>query len=196
MDGNDNMLLLAVLVAILAVAAIWLWSRRNRSQHLEKHFGPEYHREVARTGSRDKAEAELLARQKRVDELHIVPLAPDEAQRFTQQWRAVQARFVDNPRGALAEADQLVRDLMQRRGYPMGEFEQRAADISVHHPQVVEHYRAAHEIADGDRRGQVDTEGMRQAVIHYRALFAELLETRDGDRGDGHAHHHGMRTQS
>lgn len=197
MDGNDNMLLLvAVLVAILAVVAIWLWSRRSRSQHLEKHFGPEYHREVARTGSRDKAEAELMARQKRVEDLHIVPLAPTDAQRFTQQWRAVQARFVDNPRGALAEADQLVRDLMQRRGYPMGEFEQRAADISVHHPQVVEHYRAAHLIADGDRRGQVDTEGMRQAVIHYRALFAELLETRDDDRDGGRAHHHGMRTQS
>lgn len=145
-------------------------------------------------GSRDKAEAELLARKKRVDDLDIVPLSPADAQRFSQEWRSLQSRFVDNPRGVLADADLLVRELMQKRGYPMGDFERRAADISVHHAGVVDHYRAAHALTERDRRGEVDTEGMRQAVIHYRALFAELLEV---DKPQPPTQHHPeMRTQS
>jgi hypothetical protein len=174
MDSN-MMLVLLMILALVAIAVV-LHFRRHQSHVLEKRFGPEYERTVGQFGSRGKAEAELMARQKRVEELDIVPLPPQEAARFADEWRMLQARFVDDPKGSLAEADRLVTQLMQRRGYPMGDFERRAADISVHHPRVVEHYRAAHEIARRDLDGQVDTEGMRQAVIHYRALFAELLE--------------------
>jgi hypothetical protein len=172
---NNMMLVLLVLVALVAVAGI-LHFRRHETHTLEKHFGPEYGRAVEQFGSRPKAEAELKARQKRVDQLHIVPLSPQDATRFGEQWKAIQSRFVDNPRGVLNEADQLVRELMQKRGYPMGDFERRAADISVKHPAVVDHYRAAREITLRDRDGHADTEAQRQAVIHYRALFAELLE--------------------
>ena len=153
--------------------------RKKESQTLEKRFGPEYDRAVEEFGSRPKAEAELRARQKRVEQLHIVPLAPAEARRFSESWRVLQGRFVDNPKEVLADADLLVRELMQKRGYPMGDFDRRAADISVDHPAVVEHYRAAHDIALRNRHGDVDTEGMRQAVIHLRALFAELLEVEE-----------------
>ena len=173
---DTNLILIGVVVLALLVVAGWLIVRKKETQTLEKRFGPEYDRAVDELGSRAKAEAELKARQKRVEQLHIMPLAPADASRFSEAWRALQGRFVDNPKGVLAEADQLVRDLMQKRGYPMGDFERRAADISVDHPAVVDHYRAAHEIALRDRNGEVDTEGMRQAVIHYRALFAELLE--------------------
>jgi hypothetical protein len=194
----DTNLLIAVIVILAIVAVLfWLYSRRKHSQQLERRFGPEYHRTVDQMGGRDKAEAELLARQKRVEQLHIVPLAPADAQRFSQQWRSLQTRFVDNPKGALVEADQLVRELMQERGYPMGDFEHRAADISVHHPGVVEHYRAAHDITERERHGEVDTERMRQAVIHYRALFAELLQADSPADGPGHrVSNDQMRTQS
>ncbi|HEY1225766.1 MAG TPA: hypothetical protein VGF26_00460, partial [Ramlibacter sp.] len=113
---------------------------------------------------------------------------------FHQEWRSLQSRFVDNPRGVLADADLLVRELMQKRGYPMGDFESRAADISVHHAGVVDHYRAAHALTERDRRGEVDTEGMRQAVIHNRALFSELLEV-DQPQQPTQSHPE-MRTQS
>ncbi len=173
---DTNVLIaLAVLAVLLVIVAIAL-VRRARSRHLARHFGPEYHRAVEQMGSRGKAEAELAAREKRVRKLEIVPLQPHEAQRYRMEWQALQARFVDNPRTAVAEADLLVRDVMTHRGYPMGDFESRAADISVDHPVVVEHYRAAHEIAVRDRQGEADTEALRQALVHYRALFAELLE--------------------
>ena len=162
---------------------------------LERRFGPEYGRTVEEFGSRPKAEAELKARQKRVEQLHIVPLAPAEARRFSESWRVLQGRFVDNPKEVLVDADLLVRELMQKRGYPMADFDLRAADISVDHPQVVEHYRAAHDIALRDRHGDVDTEGMRQAVIHLRALFAELLEIETPEPARGQPQSH-METQS
>lgn len=173
---DTNLILIGVVVLALLVLAGWLMLRKKETKTLEKRFGPEYNRAVDELGSRTKAEAELKARQKRVEQLQLVPLAPADASRFSESWRALQGRFVDNPKGVLVEADELVRELMQKRGYPMGDFDRRAADISVDHPAVVDHYRAAHEIAVRDRRGEVDTEGMRQAVIHYRALFAELLE--------------------
>jgi hypothetical protein len=176
---DTNLILIGVVILVLLAAAIWLQMRKKESQTLEKRFGPEYDRAVEDLGSRPKAEAELKARQKRVEQLHIVPLAPAEASRFAELWRALQARFVDNPKDVLADADQLVRELMQKRGYPMGDFDRRAADISVDHPAVVDHYRAAHDIALRNRHGDVDTEGMRQAVIHLRALFAELLEVEE-----------------
>jgi hypothetical protein len=169
------------LIALLAIVAFFVW-RRNESQGLVDRFGPEYSRTVDELGSRPKAEKELRARQKRVAKLEIVPLSPQDADRFSREWRAIQGRFVDNPKGVLADADRLVRELMQRRGYPMGDFERRAADISVDHPRVVDHYRAAQAIATLDRAGDADTEALRKAVVHYRALFDELLEVRQDER--------------
>jgi hypothetical protein len=176
MQMDTNMMLVLLMILALVGIAAFLHYRRHETHTLEKRFGPEYGRTVEEMGSRPKAEAELKARQKRVAQLNIVPLSPADASRFGEQWKALQARFVDNPKGALVEADVLVRELMQKRGYPMGDFDRRAADISVDHPGVVDHYRAAHDIAARDRNGEVDTEGQRQALIHYRALFAELLE--------------------
>lgn len=174
-----NLLLTLGIILLLLVIAGILLTRRRRSDHLAHRFGPEYDRTVERMGGRGKAEADLLAREKRVQKLQIVPLAPEDAQRFRMEWQALQSRFVDSPRTALAQADLLVRDLMARRGYPMGDFESSAADISVDHPHVVEHYRAAHEIALRDQHGEADTEVMRQAIVHYRALFSDLLEVGD-----------------
>jgi hypothetical protein len=173
---DTNLLIVLAIVVLLAVIASVVFTRRRRSDDLARRFGPEYERTVERTGSRSKAEADLLAREQRVRKLEIVPLAPQEVQRFRMEWEGVQARFVDNPRRAVAEADLLVRDVMLRRGYPMGDFDSRAADLSVDHPVVVENYRAAHEIALRERQGEADTEQMRQALVHYRTLFAELLD--------------------
>src|SRR5450759_602088 len=169
-----------ILVVALLVAAAWVLSqRKKRSLKLQQRFGPEYIRTVDEFGGRAKAESELKAREKRVEHLSITPLAPSEAARFSQAWNALQGRFVDNPKGVVAQADQLVRELMLARGYPMGDFERRSADISVDHPAVVETYRAAQSIAVRDQRGEANTEELRKAVVHYRALFNELLEVRE-----------------
>ncbi len=181
LDTQSMAILVVVVLAIIAVGA-WLYSRKKQSDRLAQRFGPEYGRAVHEMGSRTKAESELRAREKRVEKFNIVPLAPADADRFSLAWRTLQGRFVDNPKGALMEADQLVRELMLKRGYPMGDFERRAADISVDHPAVVDHYRAAQAIAARDQRGEADTEEMRRAVVHYRALFDELLEVRQDDR--------------
>jgi hypothetical protein len=170
--------ILAIIVALIAVAG-WLLYQKKQSRTLEQRFGPEYERTVEELGSRPKAEAELRTRQKRVEKLNIVALPPAEAARYAQAWRTLQGRFVDNPKGVLQEADELVQDLMRKRGYPMADFEGRAADISVDHPVVVEHYRAAQAIALRDQRGEADTEEMRRAVVHYRALFDDLLEVEE-----------------
>jgi hypothetical protein len=171
-------IIFAIILAIGAVAlAAWFSSqRKRRSQRLQQRFGREYDRAVAEFGGRAKAEAALKAREKRVEGLDIIALAPADAARFTQAWAALQGRFVDNPKGAVVQADQLVRELMLKRGYPMGDFELRAADISVDHPALVETYRAAQTIAVRNERGEADTEALRKAVVHYRALFDELLE--------------------
>jgi len=169
-----------VVFALIALAA-WFFSRKKKqSERLQHRFGSEYGRTVGELGGRTKAEAELKAREKRVEQLTITPLAPAEAARFSQAWSALQGRFVDNPKGVVVQADQLVRELMLKRGYPMGDFERRAADISVDHPAVVEHYRAAQAIAARDDRGEADTEELRKAVVHYRVLFDEMLEVREG----------------
>ena len=171
-----------VVVVSLAVAA-WLFSQRKKqSARLQQRFGPEYGRTVGELGGRTKAESELKAREKRVEQLSITPLAPAEATRFSQAWSALQGRFVDNPKGVVLQADQLVRELMLKRGYPMGDFERRAADISVDHPTVVEHYRAAQAIAARDVRGEADTEELRKAVVHYRVLFDEMLDVKETKR--------------
>jgi hypothetical protein len=166
--------IIAVVVVIAAVATI---SRQQRTQRLRERFGPEYSRAVEEYGNTRKAEPALIAREKRVGDLHIRTLSPAERDRFADAWRSVQARFVDDPAGATNRADQLVADLMATRGYPVGDFEQRAADISVDHPTVVEHYRTAHEIALQQEQGQASTEDLRTALVHYRALFEDLLET-------------------
>jgi hypothetical protein len=173
-----NQTLLAVIavtvVAVLIVASV-LISRRRRSEHLKSHFGREYEHALETKGDRGKAEAELAEREKRVEKLDIRPLSESEQQRFFDRWTEVQARFVDDPPRAVAFADALLAEVMKTRGYPVSDFEQRAGDISVDHPKVVEHYRAGHDIAMRHERGQASTEDMRQAMIHYRALFDHLV---------------------
>jgi hypothetical protein len=168
-------------VVLLAVAVGFISQRQQQSKRLRQRFGAEYDRAVAELG-RSKAEAELRAREKRVEKLNVIPLAPTDAARFTQAWNALQGRFIDNPKGVVVEADHLVRELMLKRGYPMGDFERRAADMSVDHPAVVENYRAAQAIAVRDERGEADTEELRKAVVHYRTLFDELLGARPVER--------------
>jgi hypothetical protein len=168
-----------VVFALVAVAAWFLSQRKKQSERLRQRFGPEYGRTVGELGGRAKAESELKAREQRVERLTIAPLAPADAARFSQAWNALQGRFVDNPKGVVVQADQLVRELMLKRGYPMGDFERRAADISVDHPAVVENYRAAQAIAVRDERGEADTEELRKAVVHYRVLFDDMLEVRE-----------------
>jgi hypothetical protein len=167
-----------VIIALLALAAWFLFQKRQQSARLQQRFGAEYDRTVGELGGRTKAEAELKAREKRLEHLTIAPLASADAARFTQAWNALQGRFIDNPKGVVVQADQLIREVMLKRGYPMGDFERRAADISVDHPDVVENYRAAQSIATRDELGQADTEELRQAVVHYRVLFDEMLEVR------------------
>ena len=169
------------LVVVLALVGIGAWHfyQKKRSHALQKQFGPEYERTVTELGSRAKGESELKAREKRVERLEILPLAASDGARFSEAWQALQGRFVDNPKGVVIQAEQLVRELMEKRGYPMGDFEQRAGDISVDHPDVVANYRAAQAIAVRDQQGSADTEDLRKAVVYYRALFDELLEIRE-----------------
>ena len=171
--------LVAIVVAVVLIAvAAYAIHRSRQSQQLRTRFGAEYDRAVATHGSRARAEAELRRREDRVEHLTIVALSPADAARFGAAWTALQADFVDNPRRVVDQADALVRELLARRGYPMTDFEHRAADISVDHPNVVSHYRAAQEIRGRKLHGEVETEELRKAVVHYRALFDELLEVR------------------
>ena len=174
--NTTAILLLVLIVVVIAVGAV-LFKQRRRSAALKKKFGPEYQHAVGQFGDERKAEAELAAREKRVRRLDIRPLRAEEQARFSDAWKKAQARFVDEPSKAAAEADILVKELMQARGYPVGDFEQRAADISVDHPNVVSNYRAAREIALRNNAGKATTEDIRQAMVHYRSLFEELLET-------------------
>jgi hypothetical protein len=169
-----------VVIGALAVAAWALW-RERRTAGLRTRFGPEYERTVSGTQDRRKAEGELKARQDRVQGLDIHPVSPSEQARYLDAWRQVQGGFVDQPAGALRDADLLVHDLMHDCGYPMDTFEQRAADVSVDHPVVVQRYRAAHDISTRTQSGEVSIEEMRQGLVHYRALFEELL----GEDGSG-----------
>jgi hypothetical protein len=168
-------IILAIAVAVLVVAGILLFVRKRRTERLRTKFGgPEYARAVNEGGGRRQAEAGLDKRADRVESFHIRPLGPDDRARFVESWTRVQARFVDSPGGAVTEADQLLGDVMSTRGYPVSDFEQRAADISVDYPSVLENYRSAHEIALRRTRGQASTEELRQAMIHYRTLFDQL----------------------
>jgi len=169
---------IAVVAVIVAAGIAILFSiRKRRTGKLRAQFGgTEYARAVKEGGSQRKAEAALNKRAERVEGLHIRPLGPGDRARFVESWRKVQARFVDGPGGAVTEADQLLGDVMSTRGYPVSDFGQRAADISVNYPLVLENYRAAHEIAVRQTSGQASTEELRQAMIHYRTLFEELVE--------------------
>jgi hypothetical protein len=170
-------ILIAIVAVIVIAGALWSYQQRRRSGGLKRQFGPEYEREVSTRGQRD-AERELERRQRRVEALHIHALPREDRERFAEQWRTVQARFVDDPGGAISDADRLVNEVMRLEGYPIGEFEQRAADISVDHPRVVEHYRVAHDIALAHRDAKANTENLREAMVHYRSLFEDLLGER------------------
>ena len=169
---------IAIIVAIVVVVAgaiVFFVMQKKRTERLQKHFGPEYDRAIAEGGDKRRAESRLEERAERVKKFNLRPLSAEDKARFTTQWDRVQAHFVDAPAGAVAEADQLLGDLMATCGYPMGDFEQRAADISVEHPIVTQNYRAAHEIAVRQAKAQASTEDLRRAMIHYRALFEDLV---------------------
>jgi hypothetical protein len=180
-----------VIAAVVVVAlVVWRAVAAKRTRALQGRFGPEYDRTLDRADGRKDAEAELAARAKRRDELDIRPLTTAARQRYLDDWQRVQARFVDDPSAAVQEADSLIQSVMRERGYPMDDFDQRAADISVDHPDVVENYREGHRLALSNATGDGTTEELRQAMVHYRALFDELLEdsadrplAREGDAG-------------
>lgn len=169
--------IIIVLAAILVAAVGWfILHRKNRTAKLRARFGgAEYDRAVLKDGGRQHAEAGLEARTQRVEKFHVQPLSVTDRARFVDSWRKVQSHFVDGPAGAVTEADQLLGDVMATRGYPVSNFEQQAADISVDHPTVLANYRTAHEIALRQTRGQASTEELRQAMVHYRTLFEELI---------------------
>src|SRR4051812_27160916 len=167
--------LVAVAVIVVIAVVVWRTVAARRTRTLQDRFGPEYERTVGEADDRREAEAELAARAKRREELDIRPLTEASRRRYLEEWQRVQARFVDDPGSAVGEADGLIQSVMRERGYPVDDFDQRAADISVDHPHVVEHYREGHRLRAGD------TEAQRQAMVHYRALFDQLLE----DGADG-----------
>ena len=173
---TEMALVVGLVVVLVAGVTAFLWHRRRRTERLRTQFGgAEYARAVEKGGTRRHGEAGLEERAQRVEGFHVRPLAASDRAHFVESWRGVQARFVDGPAGAVTEADHLLGDVMSTRGYPVSDFEQRAADISVDHPMVLENYRTAHEIALRQTRGQATTEDLRQAMVHYRTLFDELV---------------------
>jgi hypothetical protein len=176
----DAWVWILIVVAALAIAAFaYLAAKRKRSDRLRQRFGPEYDRAVSERGDRGAGEAELLEREKRREKLDIVSLEPDARERYAVAWRETQARFVDAPSEAVAEADRLVQRVMQERGYPVDTFDQRESDITVDHPHVARDYRAAHGISLASQNGEATTEDLREAMVHYRALFENLLGSDD-----------------
>jgi len=172
----STLLAIVIVIAVIAIAfAVWMFVDKRRTQRLRTQFGSEYDRIVEASG-RKQAETELEQRTKRVQKFQIRRLNPEEQTRYADSWRREQAHFVDDPRSAVENADHLVGEVMRTRGYPVGEFDRRAADLSVDHPRVVQNYRMAHEIALRDARGEASTEDLRQAMVYYRALFEDLLE--------------------
>lgn len=177
-------ILIAAAVVIVVAAVIVVVSRmssRRNTARLKDHYGREYERLVSETGGQKAAENELAARERKRDKLDIVPLTPSALADFTTRWHQVQIAFVDDPAGAVGAADRLVIEVMRQRGYPVEDFDERAADISVDHPQIVENYRAAHGIQLSQQRGDVGTDQLRQAFVHYRVLFEKLLNTTKGE---------------
>ncbi|HEV8425839.1 MAG TPA: hypothetical protein VGS14_11735 [Actinomycetes bacterium] len=177
-------IIIVVVAAVIVLAAIAAWMQQRRRSQLQDRFGSEYDHTVSERGERRAAEKELADRERKRERLDIVPLSPEAQARYSASWQGVQGHFVDDPVGAVNEADRLVTDVMRDRGYPIDDFEQRANDISVDHPQVVDDYRAAHAIAAANDRSEASTEDLRQALVHYRSLFEELLEDRQGAHDD------------
>jgi hypothetical protein len=169
-------IVIVVAVSLVVLAMVWAAMTKRRSHSLQDRFGGEYDRTIEQAGGRREGERELTAREKRHDELDLRPLPRDARERYRAQWEETQGLFVDDPRGAVADADRLVQRVMRARGYPVDDFEQRAADISVEHPDLVEKYRTAHGIARSSERGEASTEDLRQSVRHFRALFLVLLD--------------------
>jgi len=178
-DTTTIIIVAVVLVVIGGLLGV-IFSRRKRSERFHEHFGTEYDRTVEAMGDEKKAQAALDERQKHVEALDIRPLSADEGERYLADWKAVQSKFVDEPGQAIVDGDRLIMEVMQVRGYPVSDFEQRAADISVNYPALVSNYRAAREIAIKNEQHQADTEELRQAMIYYRSLFEELLKTGTG----------------
>jgi hypothetical protein len=168
--------LIAVVVVVVLAIAVWQAMARRRTGHLQDQFGPEYDRTVGSADSRRDAEAELQAREDRRQQLEIRPLSQAARERYLERWQSVQVQFVDDPRTAVASGDSLIQSAMEERGYPVEDFEQRASDISVDHPHVVENYREGHRLAQASSDGSDSTENLRQAMRHFRALFEELVE--------------------
>jgi cytoskeletal protein RodZ len=179
MDSQFLIVVISVLVIIAIAAAVWIYAKKTKSERLQRKFGPEYDQTVERLRNREVAEAELQQREKRVERFRIVPLSMKDSSAYQESWTGVQSRFVDDPSGAVEEANQLVSEVMKKRGYPVTDFEQGAADLSVDHSAVVTNYRAASRIAERNRRGGAGTEELRQAFVHYRVLFDDLLESRE-----------------
>jgi hypothetical protein len=175
---NITFLLVGVVLVLVIVGVImgFVFARRQRSKRFQSKYGPEYDRAVQSAGNEKKAQAELGERQKHVDTLNIRPLSVSECERYQAEWTAVQAKFVDQPGQATVEADHLIQEVMKVRAYPVSDFEQRAADISVNYPNLVNNYRAAREIAIKNEQHSANTEELRQAMIYYRSLFDELLK--------------------
>jgi hypothetical protein len=165
-----------VIAAVAAAIAIFVYYRKRYTERLRKHFGAEYDRTVEAKGNQREAEKELEAREKRVESFKIRSLVPEDRNRYAEAWKVTQKRFVDQPTAAVREADDLVQQVMRARGYPVADFEQRIADISVHHPRVVHNYRIARDIAERNRKGEATTEDLRQALVAYRDLFVDLLD--------------------
>ena len=180
MPGWELGLIIAVI--ILAGIVAWLVLDRRKSVRLRSRFGPEYDRTLQEHGDRRRAEHELERREHRVERLHIHALSLAEHDRYMAAWRIDQARFVDDPAGAVTEADRLVQEVMKARGYPVADFDQRVEDISVDHPHLVQNYRAARELVARHRRGEANTEDLRRALVYYRGLFDELLEVQEVHR--------------
>ncbi|HEY4382013.1 MAG TPA: hypothetical protein VGN01_16820 [Acidobacteriaceae bacterium] len=176
MDTRTLIIIVAVVAVAIVVAAVII-ARQRKSQHLKQQFGPEYDRAVQQHGDARRAEAVLISREKRVEMFALRPLTPIDRERFAEEWAAIQRRFVDDPSMAVTQADKLVTTVMGARGYPMSDFEQRAADISVNYPAVVQNYRSAREITVRHNQGTSSTEDLRQAMVYFRSLFDELLGT-------------------
>jgi hypothetical protein len=169
---------IAVVAVLVVLGVLWAAIRSRRSQQLRERFGPEYDRVAADAPSRRDAEAELREREQRREQFDIRPLAPEQRELYRGQWQSIQAQFVDDPAGAVQQADRLIQTVMRERGYPVDDFDTRSADLSVDYPDVVENYRAGHGIAVAHERGNAGTEELRKAVQHYRSLFGELLDAR------------------
>jgi hypothetical protein len=174
--------IVAIVIIILAALGIWYYIRQRDSERLKQRFGPEYDQAVNQFRSKERAEADLKKREARVRKYEIISLPRAERARYKETWMALQSRFVDQPQAAVTDANELLQEVMERCGYPLANFEQSAADLSVDHPRVVDNYRAAHRIAERNKRGAADTEELRQALVYYRELFQDLLE--NGDRRD------------